>query len=97
MIKQEKTLEQLLEDIQLLPQTLINIKTENAKLLATNPKVLVLVSTLAEQLQGAGRVVLRPSGTEPLLRLMVEGLDRQQVQVQAQQLSEEIIHFEKLI
>ncbi len=97
MVKQEKTLAQLLAGIQLLPQTLINIKTENAKLLATNPKVLVLVSTLAEQLQGAGRVVLRPSGTEPLLRLMVEGLDRQQVQVQAQQLSEEIIHFEKLI
>jgi phosphoglucosamine mutase len=96
MIKQEKTLEQLTEGIRLLPQTLINIKTENAGLLATNPKVLERVSVLANQLQGEGRVLLRPSGTEPVLRLMVEGFDSAQVQIHAQQLRDEIVHINSI-
>ncbi|NSL18078.1 phosphoglucosamine mutase [Tatlockia micdadei] len=95
MIKQEKTLEELCEGIQLFPQTLINIKTENAESLATNPKVLQMVSELSNELRGEGRVLLRPSGTEPLLRVMVEGRDSVQVQYHAQRLSDEIMHLEK--
>jgi phosphoglucosamine mutase len=93
MVKQEKTLAQLAEGIQLLPQTLINIKTENAASLATHPMVLEVVSAFENQLGGEGRILLRASGTEPLLRLMVEGLDSEQVQIQAQQLGDEIIHI----
>ncbi|MFA5958938.1 MAG: phosphoglucosamine mutase [Tatlockia sp.] len=95
MVKQEKTLAQLSEGIHLLPQTLINIKTEHAESLATNPKILEMVSALSNELTGEGRVLLRPSGTEPLLRVMVEGQDNTAVQAQAQQLCEEIVHFEK--
>lgn len=95
MVRQEKPLEQLTEGIHLLPQTLINIKTENAELLAENPKVIEMVSDLSKQLRGEGRVLLRPSGTEPLLRVMVEGLDSHQVKSQAQELSDKIVHFEK--
>ncbi|MBA2709144.1 MAG: phosphoglucosamine mutase [Tatlockia sp.] len=95
MVRQEKTLDNLVQDIQLLPQTLINIKTDNAELLATNSKVIKMVDNLSHQLEGEGRVLLRPSGTEPMLRVMVEGPDSEQVHTQAQQLSEEIIHFEK--
>ncbi|CDZ75943.1 Phosphoglucosamine mutase [Legionella massiliensis] len=95
MVKQEKTLAQLVQDIQLLPQTLINIKTENAELLAAHSKVQGMVNNLSNQLQGEGRVLLRPSGTEPLLRVMVEGVDQQQVKIHAQRLSDEIIHFAK--
>jgi phosphoglucosamine mutase len=95
MVRQEKTLQELVEDIQLLPQTLINIKTDNAEILAANSKVIEMVSDLSHQLEGEGRVLLRPSGTEPVLRVMVEGPDSQQVQSQAQQLSDEIICLEK--
>lgn len=95
MIKQEKTLQQLAEAIQLLPQTLINIKTDNAESLAQNPRVLDVVTALTKELQGKGRVLLRPSGTEPLLRVMVEGFDKQEVKMQAQQLTEQIIHIER--
>ncbi len=97
MVKQEKTLEDLVKDIQLLPQTLINIKTENAEFLAANSKVIEMVDDLTYQLQGEGRVLLRPSGTEPMLRVMVEGPDSEQVQTHAQQLSDEIIHLEKTV
>ncbi|MBA2650723.1 MAG: phosphoglucosamine mutase [Tatlockia sp.] len=95
MIKQEKTLGELVEDIQLVPQTLINIKTENATSLAENTKVLEMVKDLSDLLEGEGRVLLRPSGTEPVLRVMVEGPDSQQVQAHAERLCDEIIHFEK--
>ncbi|HHF7345758.1 TPA: phosphoglucosamine mutase [Legionella feeleii] len=97
MVKQEKTLQQLVEGVQLFPQSLVNIKTEKAVLLAEDPRVLEIVAALSNQLQGEGRVLLRPSGTEPLLRVMVEGIDSHQVKSQAEQLSAEIRHIEQKI
>ena len=41
-----------------------------------------------QQLNSQGRVLLRPSGTEPLIRVMVEGIDRQQVEMVAHQLAD---------
>ena len=95
MVKQEKTLEQLCAGITLLPQTLINLKTQNASLLSQNQQVKAAVDALHVKLQGEGRVLLRPSGTEPLLRVMVEGVDRQLVKQQAQQLTDEISTIEQ--
>ena len=90
MVKQEKSLEDLCAGITLLPQTLLNLKTEKAMLLAKNPQVLDAVSALDARLQGEGRVLLRPSGTEPMLRVMVEGLNPKIVELQAQQLMDDI-------
>ncbi|MDA9272165.1 phosphoglucosamine mutase [bacterium] len=95
MVKQEKTLQELTVGMDLLPQSLINLKTENAVILASHPSVLDAVDALGNKLKGEGRVLLRPSGTEPLLRVMVEGRDTQQVQIQAQQLSDEISLIEQ--
>ncbi len=90
MIKQEKSLEQLCEGMILLPQTLINLKTDNALMLAQNDSVIKAVDALSKKLVGKGRVLLRPSGTEPVLRVMVEGVNPEQVQGQAMELSLEI-------
>lgn len=95
MVRQNKTLEQLAHGIELLPQTLINIKTKHAIDLANDPKVVKLVTALSHELEGEGRVLMRPSGTEPLLRIMVEGHDFEKVNIQAQQLSDEIKTIEK--
>lgn len=95
MVKQEKTLQQLCEGITLLPQTLINLKTDNAAMLAKHQRVLDAVDVLSAKLQGDGRVLLRPSGTEPILRVMVEGAEHQLVQQHAQQLSDEIKTIEQ--
>lgn len=95
MVKQEKTLEELNKDITLLPQALINLKTNNAKTLVNNDEVIKAVTALNNELKGAGRVLLRPSGTEPLLRVMVEGEDVQKVKAQAQHLSDEIKRVEE--
>ncbi len=95
MVKQEKTLQELSEGITLLPQSLVNLKTNNAELLANNPRIRAVVDALGTKLSGEGRVLLRPSGTEPLLRVMVEGQEFNQVQMQAQQLADEINQIEK--
>ncbi|MDP3704358.1 MAG: phosphoglucosamine mutase [Legionellaceae bacterium] len=95
MVKQEKTLKELTEGITLLPQSLVNYKTDHAARLATDPRVLTAVADLTAVLQNAGRVLLRPSGTEPVLRVMVEGCDNQQVILQAKALTNEIQHIEQ--
>jgi phosphoglucosamine mutase len=97
MVKQEKTLAQLTEGITMLPQTLINLKTEDAPALANNKKIQNMVADLNRELSGEGRVLLRPSGTEPVLRVMVEGSDTNKVQIKAQQLTDEIRSIEAQI
>ncbi|MFI4963200.1 MAG: phosphoglucosamine mutase, partial [Legionellales bacterium] len=90
MVKQDISLQQLAKEVVLLPQSLVNIKTEQAAILSANTKVIKAVQVLQDSLKGKGRVVLRPSGTEPLLRVMVEGLDEITVKQQAQHLCDEI-------
>lgn len=94
MIKTGQSLEDLTKGISLLPQTLINIKTTSANQLAKNAEVITAVQNLQDSLAGKGRVLLRPSGTEPLLRVMVEGQDRELVQQEAQALCDEIVSIE---
>jgi phosphoglucosamine mutase len=90
MVKQEKSLTELCEGLTLLPQVLTNIKTDKAVFLAEHPRVLQLVERVNLSLRGEGRVLLRPSGTEPLLRIMVEGLDAVDVQMKAEHLADNI-------
>ena len=97
MVKQEKTLEQLCAGMHLLPQVLINLKTDRAALLVNHPEVQSVVSAMDARLAGEGRVLLRPSGTEPLLRVMVEGDNLTDVQTKAQQLSGEIQAIEQAL
>lgn len=94
MIKQGKTLQELTEGITLLPQSLVNLKTDHALILAQNTDVIEVVKNLETSLHGEGRVLLRPSGTEPLLRVMVEGADKSLVLQQAQQLCDQISQIE---
>jgi phosphoglucosamine mutase len=94
MIKQEKTLQELTEGITMLPQALMNLKTAHAKALSQDPQVLDAVNTLQNHLQNTGRVLIRPSGTEPLLRIMVEGLDKAQIHQYAQELCDTIQSIE---
>jgi len=84
MVKQNKSLAQLCEDLVLMPQVLMNFKTSKAAALAVHPDVLAMIDALNTKLEGVGRVLLRASGTEPVLRVMVEGEDEQTVRAQAQ-------------
>ena len=97
MIKQEKSLAELCTGITLLPQTMINVKTSHAAVLASNERVLDAVRLLNDKLKQDGRVLLRPSGTEPLLRVMVEGSDKALTLSHAQQLTDEIKGIEAML
>ncbi|MBY0576890.1 MAG: phosphoglucosamine mutase, partial [Gallionellaceae bacterium] len=57
------------------PQVLINVRVENGAALLDSAQVKAAVAEAERRLDGKGRVLLRPSGTEPLLRVMVEGED----------------------
>ena len=76
----EKSLHDLKQAMIKRPQVLINVPTANTVNLKNYPKINVAVSEMEKTLAGKGRVLLRPSGTEPVVRVMVEGNNEQEVQ-----------------
>ena len=70
-----QTLAQAAQDLAMYPQVLINVKVADAKNCLADAKVSAALAEAEAALDGKGRVLLRPSGTEPLLRVMVEGED----------------------
>ena len=94
MIKQQKSLDALLENISLYPQQLVNIKTNKADALMASAKVKALIKDAEEKLKTRGRVLLRSSGTEPVLRIMVEGEDTQQVESIVSELAQRVREIE---
>lgn len=62
-----------------LPQTMVNVKIKNRVALEDEPTVCAALSRAEDALAGRGRILLRPSGTEPVVRVMVEGEDILQV------------------
>jgi phosphoglucosamine mutase len=84
-----KTLQQLGADLTLYPQVLINVTTKQ-KLDLNQEAVQTALKQAEAALNGEGRVLLRASGTEPKIRVMVEGLNPSLVQAQAEQLAEVI-------
>jgi phosphoglucosamine mutase len=84
-----KTLQQLGADLTLYPQVLINVTTKQ-KLDLNQDAVQKAVQQAEQVLNGEGRVLLRASGTEPKIRVMVEGLNPTLVQTQAEQLADVI-------
>ncbi|MDR3583849.1 MAG: phosphoglucosamine mutase [Desulfosporosinus sp.] len=67
-----------------LPQVLLNAKVLHKERLMKDERVLGKVNQAEEALGGRGRVLVRPSGTEPLIRVMVEGPDQQKLKELAQ-------------
>jgi len=74
------TLAQAAADLVMFPQVLINVRVARKIDFAGDTGVRAAVAAAETELSGKGRVLLRPSGTEPLLRVMVEGEDAAQVQ-----------------
>ncbi|MAA60075.1 MAG: phosphoglucosamine mutase [Pseudomonadota bacterium] len=79
MVAQGKALAELRSGMTKLPQTMINVRLPEKQEVVSIPQVQDAVKTVESQLSGRGRVLLRPSGTEPLIRVMVEGDDADEV------------------
>ncbi|MDF1630464.1 MAG: phosphoglucosamine mutase [Alcanivoracaceae bacterium] len=80
LIGQDCSLREALAGLKTVPQVMINVRGPNRTGLMQNEWVKKALADADHQLAGRGRVLLRPSGTEPLVRVMVEGEDRALVQ-----------------
>ncbi|MGL4609770.1 MAG: phosphoglucosamine mutase [Trueperaceae bacterium] len=80
--KSGKSLEGWMDEIPLYPQTLVNVKVpaDKKKSLQEHPKVVEAVKHAETTLGSKGRINLRPSGTEALIRVMVEGADQHEIE-----------------
>lgn len=87
MVQSGKTLHELKSGMKKYPQLMINVPVSHKVELHTVRAVQDAVKLAEQRLAGRGRVLLRPSGTEPLVRVMVEGEDAQQVSAEANQLA----------
>lgn len=67
-----KKLSELAEDVKDYPQALVNVKVADKKAALNNPAIASIIDTVEKEMSGDGRVLVRPSGTEPLLRVMAE-------------------------
>jgi phosphoglucosamine mutase len=70
-----------------VPQRLVNVAAANPGRLAECPQIWEAVAEIEDELGDAGRVLLRPSGTEPLVRIMVEASDPDQLDAIVERLS----------
>ncbi len=87
----KQTLEEAARELQMYPQVLINVKVDKGIDCLADTRVKAAVGDAEQELNGKGRVLLRASGTEPLLRVMVEGQDRQLVERTAQRIAN-VVH-----
>ena len=79
-----KSLSELKAGMQKFPQTMINVRLPVKVAIDDNKAINSAVAAAEEALGNRGRVLLRPSGTEPLIRVMVEGEDQDLVRQQVE-------------
>jgi len=84
----EQTLGELRSKMKKLPQSMINVRLTRKASISGNPKIEGAVADVERRLGRKGRVLLRPSGTEPVVRVMVEGEDATEVGNYAKELAE---------
>ena len=92
MKRTEKSLSELKKLIQLYPQTLLNLQVKAKKELSSLPSYLKAVESASLELAGKGRIFVRYSGTEPKLRILVEGENEPQNKKLAENIQEAIVH-----
>ena len=74
-VRSGKTIAELLSDVTLFPQTLINVRLQPGQDWKNNAQLTAQTQAVTAELEGTGRLLIRASGTEPLLRVMVEARD----------------------
>ncbi|WP_027725293.1 phosphoglucosamine mutase [Tuberibacillus calidus] len=83
-----KKLSELASEVQKYPQKLVNIKVTDKNAVAENPRVAEIIRQVEQEMAGNGRVLVRPSGTEPLVRVMVEAETEEACETYANRIAE---------
>ena len=84
----EQSLAELCQGMRKLPQSMVNVQVANDTDPTASPAVRSAIARVEDKLGGRGRVLLRASGTEPVVRVMVEGEDADNVESLARELSD---------
>ncbi len=89
MKKTGKPLSELKKHMQVFPQVLVNarVKNEDKHAYLEDLEIQEAIEKLEDKFKGEGRVLIRPSGTEPLVRVMIEGKDKVVIEQEAQKLA----------
>ncbi|CAI3143125.1 Phosphoglucosamine mutase [Acinetobacter oleivorans] len=90
MVEQNKAIHELVQDFKLFPQVLLNVRLEQMLDPYSIPALVTEFDKAEAQLKGRGRILIRKSGTEPVIRVMVEGDDEQEVKALAQHLADSV-------
>ncbi len=90
MVETKKPLSELASVMQVLPQALVNAKVPNHKKedYMEYPEIADAIAVLEKKFNGEGRVLIRPSGTEPLVRVMIEGKVQKVIEEEAKKLAD---------
>ena len=83
-----RSIAELLEDVTLFPQTLVNVRLRQGTDWKSNAQLAKAQAEVTRELGDHGRVLIRPSGTEPLVRVMVEARDAEQAQRCAERIAQ---------
>lgn len=89
MLEKQKSASELSKIMKAYPQVLVNAKVSHDKkeLYKSDEEIQKEIQKLEEEFSGNGRVLIRPSGTEPLIRVMIEGEDQQYIKQKAESLA----------
>ena len=90
MVEQEKALHELVADFKLFPQVLVNVRLDQMIDPYAVPALVAEFEKAEAQLKGRGRLFIRKSGTEPVIRVMVEGDQQEEVTALANHLAEAV-------
>jgi phosphoglucosamine mutase len=88
MAETGRELVDLASELVTLPQTLVNVRVARKTPVEEVPEIGAAIARVEAALDGRGRVLVRYSGTEPLLRIMIEGEDQSSVQAWAEEIAE---------
>jgi len=86
-----QTMAELLQNLVLFPQVLLNVRLRKDQNWQENPRMAQVTQEVNAELKGSGRVLIRASGTEPLVRVMVEAKDLALAQSCAQRLADTLL------
>ncbi len=89
ILEQNKTASEAASIIKLYPQILVNAKVDNNKKYdyETDKEIQEAIKKLEKEFAGNGRVLIRPSGTEPLIRVMIEGENQEEITKKANEIA----------
>ena len=89
LLEKNVSASKLCDIIQIYPQVLINAKVNASKKYdyEQDEEIQNKIKELEQEFENEGRIIIRPSGTEPLVRVMIEGKDEQYIMQKAQELA----------